>query len=325
LTAGVPGFINSASMQVFRSISSAGELRGCAVAIGNFDGVHLGHRRLFEVARERAAANGGRAAVLTFDPHPVRVLRPQLAPPLITPLTRKLQLLADCGLDAAVVQPFDMEYARSDAAEFVGRDLAGYLGVADVVVGHDFTAGKGRTRVDGLRALLAARGIRLTVVEPVAWEGLVVSSTKIREFLLEGNVEGAARLLCRTHDVEGPIEPGAKRGRAFGFATANLRPEAMLPANGVYAVRALLGTTTYDGVCNVGVKPTVQRSGPITAETYLFDFDGRDLYGEGMRLAFVKRLREERRFPSVNALRAQIAADVERARAVLREPGLQPV
>lgn len=308
-------------MQEFRSISSAGALRGCAVAIGNFDGVHLGHRRLFELAREQASATGGKAAALTFEPHPVRVLRPQLAPPLITPLPRKLQLFADRGLDAAVVQPFDVEYARSDAAEFVGRDVAGHLGAADVVVGHDFTAGRGRTRVEGLRQLLAAHGIRLTVVEPVAWEGLVVSSTKIRELLLEGNVEGATQLLGRPHDVEGPIEPGARRGRAFGFATANLRPEAMLPANGVYAVRALLGAASYDGVCNVGVKPTVQEAGPITAEAHLFDFDGRDLHGERIRLAFVARLRDERRFPSINALRAQIAADVARARAVLREPG----
>jgi riboflavin kinase/FMN adenylyltransferase len=323
-------------MQVFRSISSVNALRGCAVAIGNFDGVHLGHRRLFELARERAGASGGSAVALTFDPHPVRVLRPQLAPPLITPLPRKLELFAECGLDAVVVQPFDLEYARSDAAEFVRRDLADHLGAADVVVGHDFTAGKGRTRVDGLRLLLSERGIRLTSVEPVASDGLVVSSTKIRELLLEGNVEGAALLLARPHDVDGEVEPGASRGRAFGFATANVRPEALLPANGVYAVRCRLGaalTSTppggaggecaawYDGVCNVGVKPTVQRVGPITAEAHLFDFDGRDLHGEFIRIAFVARLREERRFPSLDALRAQITADAARARALLREPG----
>jgi riboflavin kinase/FMN adenylyltransferase len=323
-------------MQVFRSISSVNALRGCAVAIGNFDGVHLGHRRLFELARERAGASGGSAVALTFDPHPVRVLRPQLAPPLITPLPRKLELFAECGLDAVVVQPFDLEYARSDAAEFVRRDLADHLGAADVVVGHDFTAGKGRTRVDGLRLLLSERGIRLTSVEPVASDGLVVSSTKIRELLLEGNVEGAALLLARPHDVDGEVEPGASRGRAFGFATANVRPEALLPANGVYAVRCRLGaalTSTppggaggghaawYDGVCNVGVKPTVQRVGPITAEAHLFDFDGCDLHGEFIRIAFVARLREERRFPSLDALRAQITADAARARALLREPG----
>src|SRR6266536_2382545 len=324
-------------MQVFRSVSGSKDaLRGCAVAIGNFDGVHLGHRRLFELARERAAASGGKAVVLTFDPHPVRVLRPQLAPPLLTPLPRKLELFAECALDAAVVQPFDLEYARSDAAQFVERDLAGHLGAADVVVGHDFTAGKGRTRVEGLRQLLAARGVRLTVVDPVASEGLVVSSTKIRELLLEGNVEGAAQLLGRPHDVEGTVERGARRGRGFGFATANVRPEAMLPANGVYAARALLMGSAmgvagggaapggrpilYGAVCNVGVKPTVQEAGPILAEAHLFDFDGRDLHGERIRIAFLERLREERRFPSLEALLAQIAADAARARSVLGRP-----
>ncbi|HEX7624414.1 MAG TPA: riboflavin biosynthesis protein RibF, partial [Anaeromyxobacteraceae bacterium] len=146
-------------MRVFRSFSEAGALRGCAVAIGNFDGVHLGHRTLFQLARAGAAARGGPGVALTFEPHPVRVLRPALAPPLLTPLPRKLELLAECGLDAVVVQPFDLAYAAADAAEFVARDLAGQLGAAEVVVGHDFTAGKGRTRVDGLRQLLAARGV----------------------------------------------------------------------------------------------------------------------------------------------------------------------
>jgi riboflavin kinase/FMN adenylyltransferase len=311
----------SRGMQVFRSLAAAaGALPGCAVAIGNFDGVHLGHRRLFALARERAAGRGAAAAALTFDPHPVRVLRPDLAPPLLTPLARKLELFAEAGLDAAVVQPFDRAYATTDAAGFVARDLARLLGARDVVVGHDFTAGKGRTRVDGLRLLLDAHGIRLTVVDPVACDGLVVSSTKIREFLLEGQVEGAAQLLGRPYDVEGGVERGAGRGRAFGFATANLRPEAMLPANGVYAVRARLGASTtrlYGGVCNVGVKPTVQEAGPVLAETHLFDHDGRDLHGEHLRLLFVARLREERRFPSLDALRAQIADDAARARTLL--------
>jgi riboflavin kinase / FMN adenylyltransferase len=305
-------------MQVFPSLSAAaGALRGCAVAIGNFDGVHLGHRRLFELARERARAGGAPAVALTFEPHPARVLRPRLAPPLLTPLPRKLELLAGCGLDAAVVQPFDLGYAASDAAAFVSRDLVGCLGAGDVVVGHDFTAGKGRTRTDGLRALLEAAGVRLHVVEPVAADGLVVSSTKIREFLLEGNVEGASQLLGRPHDVDAVVERGAGRGRGLGFATANLRPAAMLPAHGVYAVRAALGGVWYGGVCNVGVKPTFGREEAPTAEAHLFDFPGRDLYGEPLRLAFLFRLRDERRFPSVDALRAQIAADAARARELL--------
>ena len=305
-------------MQLYRSLEEARALpRGGAVAIGNFDGVHLGHRRLFELAREHARSKGGPAVALTFEPHPARVLRPDLAPPLITPLARKLELLGEQGLEAVVVQPFDGAYARADAAEFVVRDLTGHLGVREVVVGHDFTAGRGRTRVDGLRALLLARGMELTLVDPVASEGLVVSSTKIRELLLEGNVEGAAQLLGRPHDVEGAVRRGAGRGRGFGFATANLRPAAMLPANGVYAVRARLAEGLYGGVCNVGVKPTVQEAGPVEAEVHLFGFGGRELYGETLRVAFVARLREERRYPSLEALLAQIAKDVERARALL--------
>ena len=309
-------------MRIFRSLSeAAGALRGCAVAIGNFDGVHLGHRRLFQLARAGAAARGGPAVALTFEPHPVRVLRPALAPPLLTPLSRKLELLAESGLDAVVVQPFDLAYAASDAAEFVARDLAGHLGAAEVVVGHDFTAGKGRTRVDGLRQLLAARGVALTLVDPVAWEGLVVSSTKIRELLLEGQVEAAAELLARPHDVEGEVVRGAGLGRKLGFATANLRPEAMLPANGVYAVRARLGASEQLGVTNVGVKPTVLRAGPVTAETHLLDAEDRDLYGERLRVGFVARLREERRFPSLDALRQQIGEDASRARELLAAMG----
>jgi riboflavin kinase/FMN adenylyltransferase len=294
------------------------EAHGGAVAIGNFDGVHLGHQALLARAVALARASGARAGVLTFEPHPVRALRPQLAPPLITSLDRKLELLAGCGLDAAVVQPFDLAYAATTAAAFVERDLQGALGVRDVVVGWDFTAGHERARVEALRPLLAARGLALHVVDPVTEGGLTVSSTKIREFLLEGKVEAAAQLLVRPHDVEGAVERGAGRGRGFGFATANVRPEAMLPANGVYAVRARAGGAWWGGVCNVGVKPTVQAAGPVVAEVHLFDHPGHDLYGEAMRVAFLARLREERRFPSIDALRAQIGADAAAARDIVR-------
>ncbi|MGC3997955.1 MAG: riboflavin biosynthesis protein RibF [Anaeromyxobacter sp.] len=316
-------------MRVLRSLdeaAAAGTLRGGAVAIGNLDGVHLGHQRLVEVARAWGASAAGRAGVLTFDPHPARVLRPQLAPPLLTELPRKLELLAALGLDAAVVQPFDRAYAGRSAAEFVGEDLAGRLGVRHVVVGYDFTAGRERARVDTLRPLAERHGITLHVVEPVAAEGLVVSSTKIREFLLEGNVEAAALLLTRPHDVDGVVARGAGRGRGFGFATANLATAGLLPAQGVYAVEAWVGrpgeapgagARPLGGVCNVGVKPTVQETGQVVAETHLFDFGGADLYDAPLRLAFLARLRDERRFPSLEALRAQIARDAEAARAVL--------
>ena len=317
-------------MQLFRSLEEAharGALRRAAVAIGNFDGVHLGHQRLLAVARERASARGAPAAVLTFEPHPVRALRPALAPPLITPLPRKLELLAACGVDATVVQPFDLEYAKTPAREFVTRDLVGRLGAAEVVVGYDFTAGHERARVDALRPILATAGVLLHVVEPVTSDGLVVSSTKIREFLLEGNVDAASLLLTRPYDLDGTVTRGAGRGRGFGFATANVATTALLPANGVYVVRAIVGGrpgalgreggAVHGGVCNVGVKPTVEAGAAVVAEAHLLDFDGRDLYGEPIRLAFLARLRDERRFPSVDALRAQIGADVARARELL--------
>lgn len=320
-------------MKVFRSLDEVrGALRGCAVAIGNFDGVHLGHQRLLAVARARARSRGASAVVLTFDPHPVRVLRPALAPPLVTSPARKLELLAGVGIDATVVQPFDLGYAATPAAAFVERDLAGRLGCADVVVGYDFTAGHERARVDALRPLLARAGILLHVVDPVTADGLVVSSTKIREFLLEGNVEAAALLLTRPYDLDGSVVRGAGRGRGFGFATANVETDALLPANGVYVVRAVVGGrpgprgleggAPYGGVCNVGVKPTVETDAPVLPEAHLFDFDGRDLHGERIRVAFLARLREERRFPSVDELRAQIGRDVARAREVLRAAGM---
>src|SRR5512133_2070935 len=236
-------------MEVFRSLEearAAGTLRGCAVAVGNFDGVHLGHQRLLAVARERARARGARAAVLTFEPHPVRVLRP------------KLELLAAHGVDATVVQPFDLGYAATPAAEFAARDLVARLGAAEVVVGYDFTAGRERARVDALRPLLARHGVLLEVVDPVTSDGLVVSSTKVREFLLEGNVEAAALLLTRPYDLDGVVARGAGRGRGFGFATANVQTSALLPANGVYVVRAAVGGAeagrgrVHGGVCNVG-------------------------------------------------------------------------
>jgi riboflavin kinase/FMN adenylyltransferase len=313
-------------MIVYHSLDDAkasGSLRGCAVAIGNLDGVHLGHQALIALARVRARLRGTPAAVLTFEPHPVRVLRPQLAPPLITPLPRKLELLAAQRLDAVVVQPFDHAYAATPAAEFVARDLGERLGCAEVVVGYDFTAGHERARVDALRPLLAARGVALHVVEPVTSDGLVVSSTKVREFLLEGNVEAAALLLTRPHDVDGVVGHGAGRGRGFGFPTANVQTSALLPANGVYVVRASVGSAsggeppTHGGVCNVGVKPTVETGASVVLEVHLLDYAGGDLYGAPIRVAFLARLREERRFPSVDDLRAQIALDVARARDVL--------
>ena len=251
-------------MQVFSSIeaASAGGLRGAAVCLGNFDGVHRGHVALFEAARAR-----GPAVALTFEPHPGRVLQPELAPRLITTRERKLELLEEQGLVAAICQPFSLEYARTTAAEFEAS-LLDRLGASTLVVGFDFSYGAKRAGTrETLAAAAQARGAALVVVPPVLVEGVVVSSSHIREYILEGRVEAAARLLGRPFDLDGVVVPGAGRGRTIGFPTANLTLGSYLrPAFGVYAVRAGIGDGSapewFDGVANLGALPS-----PMPART----------------------------------------------------------
>jgi riboflavin kinase/FMN adenylyltransferase len=303
-----------------RALATAGRrLREPAVAIGNFDGVHRGHQRLFHEIRQRSAPRGGEAVVLTFEPHPAKVLAPRLAPPLICTPERKLQRIAAEGVDVCVVEPFDRELAARTPTEFVDQVLAGALGAREVCVGHDFTFGKGRA---GDTALLAAlgrtRGFAVVVIEPVTVDGLVCSSTKVREFVLEGRVEGAALLLGRDPEVEGVVVAGAGRGRSIGIPTANLRPDTeLLPAPGVYAGWAELpageGSVRYSAAINVGTNPTFG-GGALSVEAHLLDYPGKDLYGSRLSLGFRRRLRAEQRFSSVEALVKQIEADIAAVR-----------
>ncbi|MGI5864507.1 MAG: bifunctional riboflavin kinase/FAD synthetase [Myxococcales bacterium] len=295
------------------------QLAGCAVALGNFDGVHLGHQALFREAIDRARGVGRPAIAATFDPHPGKVLAPELAPKVITPLPRKLELMEALGLDAVVVQPFDERYAALSAPDFLERDLFGALAPSWVVVGPDFTFGRGRGgTVEDLRAAAALHNAGITRVDPVTCEGVVVSSTKIREFIAEGRVGAAARLLGRPFDVRGRVVHGEGRGRTFGFPTANLAIEGEVrPRNGVYAVRVFFGGAVYVGAANIGRKPTFGR-GEVTVEIFLFDFEG-DLYGTRMSVEFLKRLRGEQRFSSVDELARQISKDCEATRAVLAQ------
>jgi len=328
--------------------ASARSLTRGTLAIGNFDGVHLGHRGLFDAAKASARATGGPACALTFEPHPARSLAPDYAPPLISSPARKLELLAAAGVEELVLQPFDRAFAATAPERFV--ELLAATGVAEVVVGHDFTYGRERRgTVETLREALAPRGLRLHVVAPITVNGLVVSSTKIREFTLEGRVEAAAQLLGRPFDLDGEVVRGVGRGRKLGFPTANIRTEAeLLPAVGVYAVRARLieaqgspadalrtgEPVTYIpprvrgavlGAANLGLNPTFRddahagsRREPLMLEVNLFDFD-QDLYGRTLRIEFVHRLRDERRFPNVDALKEQIARDVAAARTLLEK------
>jgi riboflavin kinase/FMN adenylyltransferase len=302
-------------MKVFHSVAEARELAGSAVALGNFDGVHIGHQALFAEARKHA-----RAVALTFQPHPGKVLQPELAPKLITLLPRKLELFEAYGLDAAVVQPFTREYARTPAVAFE-ESLLDVLGAKHLVVGSDFTYGAARAgTVATLREAASQRGAQVHVVSPVTVDGVVSSSSKVREYILEGRVSAAHRLLGRPFDLDGTVVPGAGRGRGIGFPTANVDTQNELrPAPGVYAIRVRLKDEPQGpwrpGAANIGVKPTFGGT-VVTIEAHLLDFQG-DLYGRELRVQFLERLRPEQRFASVAELVGQIKRDVEAARTVI--------
>ncbi|PZR11396.1 MAG: bifunctional riboflavin kinase/FAD synthetase [Archangium gephyra] len=302
-------------MKVYSSLAEAsnGALRGSAVCLGNFDGVHLGHQALFD-----EAAKHGPVVALTFQPHPGKVLQPQLAPRLIVGQQRKMELLEAAGATAVIVQPFSIEYARTPPADFESALLDG-VGARTIVVGYDFTYGTKRAgTVATLEAAAAARGAQVKVVSAVSINGVVVSSSKIREYVLEGRVEAATALLGRPFDLDGMVVPGAGRGRTIGFPTANVDTlNELRPAAGVYAVRVRVEGEPrwHGGAANIGVKPTFG-GGEVTIEAHLFDFAG-DLYVKRLRVQFIERLRAEMRFASAAELSSQIARDLEKARAAV--------
>lgn len=305
--------------------AAIGQLSRGSIAIGNFDGVHLGHQALFAAARAGAALRRGPVAALTFAPHPARVLQPALAPPLLCPPERKRELLAAQGVTDLVEQRFDHAFAATDPDQFV--DLLCATGVGEVVVGADFTYGRSRTgRADSLRRALEERGVHLRLIPPVEVNGVVVSSTKIRELVLEGKVDHAARLLGRPFAATGEVVKGDGRGRTLGWPTANVGTAAeILPALGVYAVRFAIQDPAgafgpaHPGAANLGLNPTFRHPEATRAqaslEVFVLEFSG-DLYGRTVRVEFVQRLRSEQRFAGIEALKAQIALDVEGVRRV---------
>jgi riboflavin kinase/FMN adenylyltransferase len=299
-------------------------LRIPAVAIGNFDGVHLGHRALLEQARMVARSAGGEAVALTFNPHPARFFAPKLAPPMLAPLERRIELLHDAGADVVLVEPFTAEFAALPAETFVEQVLAKDIGAQHVVVGADFSFGKDRRGNTSILASLGERvGMGVSVVPQVTSNGLVCSSTKIREFVLEGRVEGASLLLGRPFEIDGTVVHGLGRGRTLGVPTANLKQEGeILPKPGVYAGRAsrLGGGQPPDwfaAAISIGNNPTFAAKGEpeLLIEAHLLDFTG-DLYDARMRLAFLAHLRDQRRFASVDELVAEIGRDIARVREI---------
>jgi riboflavin kinase/FMN adenylyltransferase len=285
---------------------------GGAIAIGNFDGVHLGHRAVVDHLRR----SGLRASVLVPDPHPLTVLgHPQ---PLLTAMPLRGRLLRAAGVESVVRLPFDRQTADMDADSFVQEIILGRLGPRHVVVGFNFTYGRGASgNVDSLQAALGEAGVLLDVVAPTLWDGQVVSSSRIRRSLGEGDLALAEAMLGRPHLVPGVVRAGRGRGREIGFPTANVAtaPTLALPAEGVYAVRCRVGDRVFDGVANLGPQPTFDQ-GESLLEVHLFEFGG-DLYGREVEVAFAARLRGQLRFDGPGALARQIAQDAAAAKEML--------
>jgi len=305
-------------MRVFRSLGRAkGAFSRPVVTIGNFDGVHRGHQVILKLVREDADQRGVEAVALTFQPHPVAVLRPEAAPKLLMTLGDRLHGLAACAMDATVVQGFSAEFATIEAEEFIRRFLVETLAAQKLVVGHDLNFGRGRVgNVDLLVDAEARYGFAVEIIRPVVVDGVVVHSTLVRQAVSSGDVALAAQLLGRPHVVRGRVVHGLGRGREIGFATANIRPRTQLvPPDGVYATRALIEGQSFDGVTSIGNTPTFGGIETVI-ETHLFTPD-QDFYAKPVALRFFERLRDQQKFAGPEQLAEQIGCDVERAKAVL--------
>ena len=299
--------------------------RGAVLALGNFDGLHRGHAALIGEARDRAHARGVPAGVLTFEPHPRSVFMPESEPFRLTPLRVKEREIARLEVDLLFVQHFDPAFAKKSAESFVEEVLLGAVGVTHIVVGHDCTFGNRRRGTpEMLREAGDRHGFGVTVIEPVRGaDAAVYSSTHIRELLREGRPRDAAAQLGRYWEIDGRVAVGDRRGRTIGFPTVKLgRGEYLRPAFGVYAVRVSgdgaddpFDGRSIDGVANIGMRPTVGTPEP-RLEAHLFDFDG-DLYGRHLRVSLADFIRPEKKFAGLDALKAQIAEDAARARAIL--------
>jgi len=292
------------------------------VALGNFDGLHRGHMKLLDQVCRRAAERGGTPVVQMFDPHPSKVLRPDKPSALLTTLDQKLRAFEQAGLAAVAIVRFTPELSRWEPELFVERVLLDWLRVTEVWVGENFLFGRDRSGTFTLlRALGQDRGFRVETVEPVRFKEFVVSSSRIRRLIQEGRVDEAAALLGRPYAIEGTVVRGDARGRTLGFPTANLESEnELLPRYGVYATTATVDGVAHRSVSNVGIRPTIG-DGRLVIEAHLLD-GPRELYGERLRLAFVKWLREERTYASLEALTAQIALDCTAANDVFARTGL---
>jgi riboflavin kinase/FMN adenylyltransferase len=292
-------------------------LQNPVLTIGNFDGVHKGHLALFDMVKERARSIDGQSVLMTFDPHPIKVIKPGNGPRLITLTAQKLELIENADIDVVFCIPFTREFAAISAHDFVEEILVDRIGVREIVVGYDYTFGHNREgNIRFLERTGKYFGFIVHVVEPVYVGDKLVSSTSIRKLVQEGNLSEARELLGRDYQICGTVVRGKNRGgRLLGFPTANLELiDELIPKPGVYAVHVMIGAQTLPGVTNIGFNPTFGK-GPFSVETHILDFDG-DLLGKKISVRFIDRLRDERPFGSIKDLADQIGKDIIRARKV---------
>ena len=306
-------------MKVISSLENIKEPFAYAViTVGNFDGVHIGHQGLLKEVKKRADKMSGTSIVLTFEPHPLKVLKDKKIP-LITPFERKIELIEKLGIDVVICLPFTREFSKVSAREFVEEILLKKIGMKEIVVGYDYTFGHKREgNIDLLKKLGDELGFKVCILGPILVDNMIVSSTRIRNLIMEGELEKVKILLNRYYQVSGEVIAGHDRGgRLLGFPTANLKlVNEVFPKNGVYVVEVIYNNKVYGGVTNIGFKPTFGNDA-LSVETHILDFD-QNIYGKKIKLNFIKRLRNEKRFSSIEALAAQIKRDIEEARKILQ-------
>lgn len=308
------------AVKLFRTLEHLPpRLQGGAISIGNFDGVHRGHARIVERLLASAQRLGGPAVIFTFDPHPVRLLRPEAVPPPLTWTDRKAELLAELGVDAVIAYPTDQALLALSPAEFFEKIVRTALAARAMIEGPNFYFGHRRAGDIGtLQALCEAAQMTLEVVEPLVESSELVSSSRVRELIHQGDVGAAAAMLTRPYRIRGLVTHGAGRGHTIGFATANIEGiDTLLPAQGVYAGRAHTASGVWPAAINIGPNPTFGEQA-LKVEVHLIDFAD-SLYGEPLEVDFLARLREIRPFASVDALKTQLASDVAQARKIASE------
>jgi riboflavin kinase / FMN adenylyltransferase len=309
-------------MRVFESTDIQETFESPVLTIGNYDGIHVGHRRIIERVKERAAEVSGTAMLMTFDPHPLRVLRPDKAPASITPLAERKRLIEEAGIDVLFVLPFTPEFALLPPEAFISSILVAGLAVKGVVIGYDFRFGReGRGDTAFLREAGRTHGFFVEVIDAVTVDGEKVGSNRIRKLVAEGDVTMAAKLLGRPFAMEGAVVRALGRGRTIGYPTINLETEyALVPKNGVYVTEVEIEGRRRGGVTNVGYNPTFEQGRQRSIETFILDFEG-DLYDKHVRLRFLKRVRDEMKFESAEDLTDRIGKDVDIGKAYFRERG----